>query len=69
MEVTGVERIFGRSIEKKNVFLKPSIMVMEIRNHLLQLKMFMAKKMTKKQDCIRHVQKHVGSRLRKFKKN
>ena len=68
MEVTGVERIFGRSIEKE--FLRYTEYYGEgDPKSFAAVENVYGEKMTKKQECIGHVHKRVGSRLRKLKKN
>ena len=61
MEVTDVERIFGRSI------VKNKLRYMDAKSFSAVENVYGEEKVSK-QECIGHIQKRVGSRLRKVKK-
>ena len=62
-----MERIFPRSIETRRLFIQ-IIMGTEIPKVLFLFKNLYAPKVLSKKECIGHVQKRVGTRLRELKK-
>ena len=69
MEVTGGERIFGRSIEKNKVRYTKYYGDGDTKAFSAVANVYGDEDKVKKQECIGHIQKRFGSRLRKLKKN
>ena len=69
MEVTGVERIFGRSIEKNRLRYTEYYGDGDTKAFSAVESIYGNEVKVVKQECIGHIQKRVGSRLRKLKKN
>ena len=68
MEVTGVERIFGRSIEKNRLRYTEYYGDGDTKAFSAVESIYGNDVKVVKQECIGHIQKRVGSRLRKLKK-
>ena len=67
MEVVGVERIFSRSIETRMLCYTDYYGDRDSKR-FVSVQNIYAPKVVSKKECIGHVQKRVGTRLRKLKK-
>ena len=68
MEVVGAMRIFGRSIEKRKLRYNKLVGDGDCKSHAAVIDFYPGMKVRKLQ-CVGHVQKRVGNRLLKLKKN
>ena len=68
MEVTGTERIFGRSVEKHGLRYTKFLGDGDSKSHHAVANIYPGVTV-EKLECVGHVQKRVGTRLRNLKKN